>query len=141
MGNHQTCFVFRQKEIEEFSYLSPGLGLSGGNIERDLFNLNKLCKEKKLKNKIVESIIYDSNNRKRWIDKIFNKFQSNKYFKFSILGISYKPRTDSIKKNSPAIELIKKFKKTSFCIYDPLVKSTKIKLSNAKVENKNTKFF
>ena len=34
------------KRIGKFSYLSPGLGLSGGNIERDLFNLNKLCKEK-----------------------------------------------------------------------------------------------
>ena len=123
------------KRIGEFSYLSPGLGLSGGNIERDLFNLNKLCKEKKLKNKIVESIIHDSNNRKRWIDKIFNKFHKNKYFKFSILGISYKSGTDSVK-NSPAIELIKKFKKTLFYIYDPLVKNTQIKLSNAKFENK-----
>ena len=128
------------KRIGKSSYLSPGLGLSGGNIERDLFNLNELCNKKKLKNKIVESIIYDSNNRKKWVEKIFNKLQNNKNFKYSILGISYKSGTDSVK-NSPAIELIKNFRKTSFYIYDHLGKGTQLKLSNANLENKISKIF
>ena len=32
------------KRIGKFVYLKPGLGLSGGNIERDLFSIKTLMK-------------------------------------------------------------------------------------------------
>ena len=38
----------KDKRIGNKSYLSPGLGISGGNIERDLENLSKITIDKKI---------------------------------------------------------------------------------------------
>ena len=35
------------KRIGKFSYLNPGLGISGGNLERDIYNLSKISKKSK----------------------------------------------------------------------------------------------
>ena len=32
------------KRIGKYAYLNPGLGISGGNLERDIVNLNQIIK-------------------------------------------------------------------------------------------------
>lgn len=120
------------RRIGKYAYLSPGLGLSGGNVERDLFNLKNLSKEKKMRNSIVQSIIYDSDLRKEWVYQTLEKLLNKKSNKIGILGISYKSGTNSIK-NSPAVNIVKQFKKINFDIYDPLV-------LNSQIESKNINF-
>jgi len=112
------------KRIGKFSYLSPGLGLSGGNLERDLVTVIKLAKEHQTNADVIKSFIDDSDYRKQWASKIVNTLTSNASSKPSICiwGLAYKKNTHSIK-NSASIATINALQECSFRVYDPVVKS------------------
>ncbi len=117
------------KRIGKYAYLKPGLGISGGNIERDLSSITKIAKNKFLNVDFIKTIIKTSKYNKNWLYKnTFLISQKKKYNKISVLGLAYKENTNSIK-NSPSIELIKGMKKYKIKVYDPLVKN--IGLDNA----------
>ena len=105
------------------AYLRPGLGISGGNIERDISSLkNLISKDLNLK-KFTTTLINNSRYMSTWVLRqlINEKVYKNKKNKISILGLSYKEDTNSIK-NSPSIKLISKLKKNRFLkVYDPKV--------------------
>ena len=110
----------KDKRIGRYSYIEPGLGLSGGNLERDLYTLKNLSQKLKVKDRIINSFIYSSNNHKLWV---YNKLKElvlskKRKFKISLLGLSYKENTNSIK-NSASIYLLKKLKKYEVVTYDP----------------------
>ncbi len=110
------------KRIGHYAYLNPGLGISGGNIERDLRTLSEISKKHKANNIYLESIIQLSNYRKKWVQNIFLKENNiNKVCNICVLGLTYKLETDSLK-NSPSIELINTFKNVNIKVYDPIVK-------------------
>ena len=115
------------KRIGKFAYLKPGLGISGGNLERDLFSITEVAKKNNLDTNLFKTWENNSINQKKWIYKIYNKFIKNpKNKKLGVLGLTYKENTNSLK-NSPSINLIKKIKNVSFYAYDPSIKSTKFK--------------
>jgi len=121
------------KRIGKYAYLSPGLGLSGGNLERDLEAVKLLSKKNLIKDKLLNSLSYNSIISKNWVFKKIKKLKINKKKDvISILGISYKANTNSIK-NSPAIDLIKKIHDYRIKIYD-----TKVKNINLKYEKCNS---
>ena len=99
------------KRIGKYAYLEPGLGLSGGNLERDLRTLSTYSKIFGINDNLLKAFNNISKNNKTWVEKILIKIINNKKKKLSIslLGLSYKENTNSIK-NAPSIELIKKFK-------------------------------
>ena len=104
------------------AYLKPGLGISGGNIERDIMSLKKLSfKNLNLLN-FANSLNHNSRYMKKWVlrklkqEKIFNSRE-----RISILGLSYKENTNSIK-NSPSISLIKSLKNNNIKVFDPKAK-------------------
>lgn len=112
------------KRIGKKSYIYPGLGISGGNIERDLVVVKKLLKKQKINYNFIQSILSFSDYQKNWV---FKKLKDLKRInRVSILGLSYKKNNHSIK-NSPSLELISKLKKHNidFCIYDEHFKSYK----------------
>lgn len=122
------------KRIGEHGYLSPGLGISGGNLERDMATTNILLKENNIKNSMIDTFISNSNERKKWA---YNKLKLchknlNKNLRISILGLSYKENTDSVK-NSPSIETLKRIPNVAISVYDPVVKWNHKWHSNAKV--------
>ena len=108
------------KRIGKYSYINPGLGISGGNIERDLKTVTKISQIKKIKSKYINSIIHSSAQRKNWTFHLFNNeiLKKIKKPKICILGLSYKENTNSLK-NSPSIELIKKINDLKINTYDP----------------------
>ncbi len=115
------------KRIGKYAYLKPSLGLAGGNLERDLNTLKVLCKKIKVNSSLISSWHKVSNERKLWIKKkllTLKKYISIK--NISILGLSYKENTNSIK-NSNALLTINSFKKTNFFAYDPVVEQNQIK--------------
>ena len=119
------------KRIGPHAYLKPGLGISGGNLERDLENILKLVKFKKVNSvhkKLFLNFKYISNHMSYWVERKINKILSLKKIKnIGILGISYKENTNSIK-NSRAVEIIKKYsKKINIFGYDPLAKINNVK--------------
>ncbi len=125
------------KRIGKYAYLKPGLGISGGNLERDLFNISGISKQKGISNELFEIFKKNSINQKLWPYKIYRRyFKKVKGIKLGILGLAYKKNTNSIK-NSPSLELIKKIKKNKVFIYDPIVK--KIRKQKNVIISKNTK--
>ncbi len=112
--------------IGKKAYLNPGLGISGGNIERDISSVKKIVKASPILTSLVGSFEKNSNYMKSWVFRklIENKILNKKNITFSILGLSYKENTNSIK-NSPSIKLIKQLKNENIKIYDPIARMPK----------------
>ena len=62
------------KRIGQHAYLKSGLGLSGGNIERDLFSIKSIIEnDDKNGRNLINSIVDNSKYMKRWAEKILEK--------------------------------------------------------------------
>lgn len=114
------------KRIGEYAYLAPGLGLSGGNIERDLKTLTSLAENHGSHGKVINSFISNSHHRRNWPLQVFYRQilprLSDKKITLGILGLSYKENTHSTK-NSASLKLISQLKNFKIQAYDPLVKT------------------
>lgn len=122
------------ERIGKKAYLNPGLGISGGNLERDIASIKKLTKfEKNLKH-LINSFEKNSDYMKSWVYRVLKerKLLNNVNKSISILGIAYKENTNSTK-NSPSLKLIKSLKGKNIRVYDP-----KAKLN---IQQKNCKQF
>ena len=121
------------KRIGQYAYLKPGLGLSGGNIERDLFSMKTIMKNDKNGLNLINSLIKNSKLMNKWAERLLMK-KIKKNMTIGILGLTYKDKTDSIK-NSPAIDLIKKIKNNKILAYDPLIQIKKNNLNFTQTKN------
>jgi UDPglucose 6-dehydrogenase len=110
------------KRIGNYSYLLPGLGISGGNLERDLDTVRKFSSEYSTDASIVHAWISNSEHRKRWpVDKLKQLIElSPQSSMIAIWGLSYKEDTDSTK-NSPALMAIHQLSEYSLQVFDPAV--------------------
>lgn len=97
------------KRIGRYSYLSPGLGISGGNIERDLQSFRNLLSKKNKDFSFISNIQNYSSKFKNWI--LDNLPKGSK--RIGILGLTYKEKTLS-QKNSPQKLLINWLHKQEF---------------------------
>ena len=110
------------KRIGKFAYLKPGLGISGGNLERDLHNITDLAKQKTVSTKLFKIWRENSLHQKNWAYSIFREnLKKTKKSTAGVLGLAYKENTDSLK-NSPAIHLINRLKNKDIYVFDPVVK-------------------
>ena len=112
------------RRIGGHAYLSPGLGISGGNLERDISSVIQMNNKMNLDSKMFEYWKKKSRYYKHWpIRKFLELRKKIKISNISILGLTYKPDTDSLK-NSPSLELIDRLKKEySLTLYDPVIKT------------------
>lgn len=115
------------RRIGEFAYLTPGLGISGGNLERDVSALRKVASKNKSSYANFAKVIQKmSQQQKNWPQRHFEQYLDYSRvdsLKIGIWGMSYKENTDSIK-NSPSIEFIRSLPdNVSVIAFDPLVKS------------------
>ncbi len=110
------------KRIGHYAYLSAGLGISGGNLERDLIAIRKLSRELGTDAAIVDDWLVNSSYRKDWPFRVLCESVLSKKNQpvIGVLGLAYKQDTKSIK-NSPSIELIKKLSSYDVIAYDPQV--------------------
>ena len=123
------------QRIGKSAYIKPGLGISGGNLERDINNIKKIIKNKESLS-IINNIKKNSLYMKSWVYRVLkaNKvLNSNSNFKIGILGLAYKANTNSVK-NSPTLYLLKKIKNKNCLVYDPQVKLSK-KINNCSQVN------
>lgn len=121
------------KRIGKYSYITPGLGISGGNIERDLVTLMQIAKNLKINPSLIDACLKDSIHRKNWVlDKVKEIGLNSKKAKIAILGLAYKAGTNSIK-NSPSLTLVKNLNSSFLHLHDPLVQNYPKK--------KNVRFF
>ena len=123
------------RRIGENAYLKPGLGIAGGNLERDLFTMVRLAQEWGSNTKVVKAWIEDSSYRKKWaIRRIDEIEQSDLQIKtLGVLGLAYKENTASIK-NSAAIALLDYLAKNKrdfqIKVYDPQVKQDSVPIKD-----------
>lgn len=92
------------------AFLSAGIGFAGGTLGRDLQALIKSAKDQNISLPVIESIYEKNKNR---AEAILNILQKNlgdfKNKKISILGLTYKPGTRTLRR-SRSLEIALKLK-------------------------------
>ena len=111
------------KRIGKKAYLKPGLGLAGGNLERDLSVLDDLTAQYKIENTQIKGWLKTSNIQKNWLYRKFSSLDLDKGQdpKVAVLGLAYKENTNSIK-NSSAIHFLNQVRGYNVYVHDPVVK-------------------
>jgi UDPglucose 6-dehydrogenase len=110
------------RRIGPYSYLSPGLGIAGGNLERDLATVLELSERHGTDGGIVSAWVSNSRHRKDWTWGMLNKLALAQYpgARVAVLGLAYKENTHSTK-NSPSLALLSHLRDRSVVVYDPVV--------------------
>jgi UDPglucose 6-dehydrogenase len=113
------------KRIGSGAYLSPGLGIAGGNLERDLRTIAQIGEAKKADVGVVKAWLANSAHRKDWTWQVLRKhtLKANAAAKIAVLGLAYKENTHSIK-NSPSLALLAHLKGLSVTVHDPVVSAS-----------------
>ena len=108
------------QRIGQYSYLSPGLGIAGGNLERDLSTVDRLSLEHGTDAGVIRAFVANSKHRKDWalrtLQENFPVAQGKGAV--AVLGLTYKEDTHSLK-NSAAMALIGNLGDQAVKAYDP----------------------
>lgn len=110
------------RRIGAYSYLTPGLGLAGGNLERDLATVINFSQEYGTDAGLIRAFVANSKYRKDWALRTLHQAVLAKVpqARLGIIGLAYKENTHSIK-NSPSIALIRQLAPWPLRVFDPVV--------------------
>ena len=113
------------KRIGPYSYLAPGLGLAGGNLERDLATVQNLAAEHGTDAGVVRAWVANSRHRRDWVLRTLHRdvLAGIDDPVIAVLGLAYKQDTHSIK-NSPSIALLTHLNPYRVRVFDPVVPSS-----------------
>jgi len=108
--------------IGQGAYLAPGLGIAGGNLERDLATIARLSKETGTEASVIRAFIANSLHRRDWAARVLHDevLARKASALIGILGLAYKENTHSTK-NSPSLALITTLASSRLKVYDPVV--------------------
>ena len=109
------------------SYIAPGLGLAGGNLERDLATVIGLAERHGTDAGIVEAWIDNSRHRKDWCYRVLRDevLAADADAAIGLLGLAYKEDTHSTK-NAPSLMLLSHLKASRVTAHDPQVRAADI---------------
>ncbi len=110
------------KRIGQYAYLSPGLGLAGGNLERDLATVLRFAEATGSEAGLIKSFVANSRHRCDWVLRTLHHevLAGNPKAVLGVLGLAYKENTHSTK-NSPSLALIKQLGGRQLHVHDPVV--------------------
>ena len=110
------------RRIGPSSYLMPGLGIAGGNLERDLATVVGLSLEHGTDAGAIKAFLANSAHRRHWSIRTLHTelLDETPDACVGVLGLAYKENTHSVK-NSASIELIGMLSPRSVQVYDPVV--------------------
>lgn len=113
----------KDKRIGPHSYLSPGLGIAGGNLERDLNTVMRLADVHGTDAGVVRAWVANSAYRKDWVLRTLHEriLPILREPKIGVWGLAYKQDTHSTK-NSPSLALLEHLGSFDVQVYDPQVK-------------------
>lgn len=102
------------------AYLTPGLGIAGGNLERDLATIRAMASEMGTDANVVRAWSEHSRYRRDWALRTMHSEVLGVCATpiIAVWGIAYKPDTSSTK-NSPALDLIEALGPFPIRAYDP----------------------
>jgi UDPglucose 6-dehydrogenase len=112
------------RRIGAYAYLAPGLGLAGGNLERDLATVQRLSEVNGTEAGVVAAWLRNSRHRRDWPlrqlqERVLSRIADPL---IGVLGVTYKENTHSVK-NSPAMALIRELAACRLQIFDPAVRA------------------
>jgi UDPglucose 6-dehydrogenase len=112
------------RRIGPYAYLIPGLGIAGGNLERDLATVARLAAAHGTEAGLIAAWQRNSRYRRDWplrqlLARVLARVDEPV---IGILGVTYKENTRSIK-NSPAVALIKALPSCRLRVFDPEVRA------------------
>lgn len=113
------------RRIGAYAYLSPGLGISGGNLERDVATIVGLANKFEADTGLMTAWMANSQRRRRWVQEMVAPVLESRggVARIGLLGLAYKQDTASTK-NSVALSLLSDLPQS--CVikaYDPVVKA------------------
>jgi UDPglucose 6-dehydrogenase len=110
------------RRIGQYSYLAPGLGIAGGNLERDLATVQRLAAREGSDAGVVKAWVANSRHRRDWPLHVLQRtvLANKPDAQIGILGLAYKQDTHSIK-NSAAVALVDALTSARIKAYDPVV--------------------
>ena len=115
------------RRIGPYSYLTPGLGISGGNLERDLATILRFSEQYETDAGVVAAWVANSRHRKDWCYHTIKAelLERAPRARIAVLGLAYKENTHSIK-NSPSVACLKRLEGegAAVTVFDPVVKGT-----------------
>jgi len=110
------------RRIGPYSYLSPGLGIAGRNLERDLRTVLNLAEDRGTDVGVVHAWIANSRHRRDWCWRVLQErvVSIKPTARVGVLGLAYKEHTNSTK-NSPALALLGRLRGMDLRVHDPVV--------------------
>ena len=110
------------RRIGEHAYLAAGLGIAGGNLERDLATVTRLGDSAGTDVGVVRAWSANSRYRRDWVLRLLHAttLAHHRDSTLALLGLAYKENTNSIK-NAPALSLLAALTPYRIQAYDPLV--------------------
>lgn len=110
------------RRIGPHAYLAPGLGLAGGNLERDLATVMRFSEHHGTDAGVVEAWIANSRHRRGWaagtVREAVLKHKPDALV--AVWGLAYKENTHSTK-NSPSLATIAQLASARLRLHDPVV--------------------
>lgn len=110
------------RRIGPDAYLTPGLGIAGGNIERDLATVRNLAAEYGTEDCVPSAFLANSRYRRDWVLRKLHKLVLGRQTKpvIAVWGLAYKPNTKSVR-NSPSLALLDSLRGMGIPVrlYDP----------------------
>jgi UDPglucose 6-dehydrogenase len=113
------------RRIGGYAYLNPGLGIAGGNLERDLRTVLAVADDKGIEAGVVRAWLVNSAHRKDWTWQVLQRavLSHKPDAKIAVLGLAYKENTHSTK-NSPSLALLEHLRGCKVTVHDPVVPAT-----------------
>lgn len=113
------------RRIGQFSYLAPGLGIAGGNLERDLATVCRLSEQHRTDSGVVRAWIDNSRHRRDWVVRTLRRLLLDRKpdSRLAIWGLAYKENTHSVK-NSPSLAAIAQMPDARLRVHDPVVSAS-----------------
>ena len=110
------------KRIGQHAYLSPGLGIAGGNLERDLATVIRFSERYGTDSGVVKAWVANSRHRRDWAASTIRSavLDANPNATIAVWGLAYKENTHSTK-NSPSLATIAQLRDAALRVHDPVV--------------------
>ena len=110
------------RRIGRHAYLTPGLGIAGGNLERDLATVIRLSEEIGSDAGVVRAWLANSRHRRNWAARTIQRVLLDKTpgATVAVWGLAYKEGTRSVK-NSPSLATLRQLPTARLVLHDPVV--------------------
>ncbi len=111
------------KRVSPFSPINPGMGFAGATLGRDIKTLKYLGLKQKYKTKLFNAVYQVNSERVEWlVGKIKRELGELKNKNVGILGLTYKPGTNTLRRSmSLALADLLNKEKCKIVAFDPVV--------------------